>query len=113
LTWLHRPGGRSRVDSVLGPHLQALARDYRWLGPADRDALDRLMSEMFREGVITSLQSFADIVVVGQASNAADVMRIVRDELPDMAIVDVTMPGGGIQRRHTSPLHARRPRLSC
>src|SRR3984893_6397586 len=33
------------VDSVVGPHLQGLALDDRWLVPADKDALDRLMSE--------------------------------------------------------------------
>jgi hypothetical protein len=33
------------VDSVVGPHLQSLALDDHWLVPADKDALDRLMSQ--------------------------------------------------------------------
>jgi two-component system nitrate/nitrite response regulator NarL len=52
---------------------------------------------LFREGVITSLQSMPDIAVVGQASDADEALRIVRDELPDLALLDVTMPGGGIE----------------
>jgi two-component system, NarL family, nitrate/nitrite response regulator NarL len=52
---------------------------------------------LFREGVITSLQSVDDIMVVGQASDADGAFRVVRDELPDVVLLDVTMPGGGLQ----------------
>jgi DNA-binding NarL/FixJ family response regulator len=52
---------------------------------------------LFREGVITSLRSMPDIVVVGQASDADEALRVVREELPDLALLDVTMPGGGIE----------------
>ncbi|MDQ6670635.1 MAG: response regulator transcription factor [Chloroflexota bacterium] len=52
---------------------------------------------LFREGVVTSLQSMQDIQVVGQAANAEDALRLAREELPDLALLDVTMPGGGIQ----------------
>src|ERR687885_3064577 len=51
---------------------------------------------LFREGVITSLRSMDDINVVGQAENADEALRVVREELPDLALLDVTMPGGGI-----------------
>ena len=52
---------------------------------------------LFREGVITSLRSMDDINVVGQAENADEALRVVREELPDLALLDVTMPGGGIE----------------
>ena len=52
---------------------------------------------LFREGVINSLRSMPDILVVGQASDADEVVRLVREELPDLALLDVTMPGGGIE----------------
>ena len=61
---------------------------------------------LFREGVINSLQSAPDIVVVGQAADADEALRIVRDELPDLALLDVTMPGSGIDA-------ARRIAASC
>ena len=51
---------------------------------------------LFREGVITSLSSAPDIVVVGQADDGDAALRLVRDELPDLVLLDVTMPGGGI-----------------
>ncbi|MCA1647060.1 MAG: sensor histidine kinase [Chloroflexi bacterium] len=41
------------VGSVVGPRLQALALDDRWLSPADTEALDRLVTETrLGEGVI-------------------------------------------------------------
>jgi two-component system nitrate/nitrite response regulator NarL len=52
---------------------------------------------LFREGVINSLMSVADLQVIGQAQNADDAVRLVREELPDIALLDVTMPGGGIE----------------
>jgi two-component system nitrate/nitrite response regulator NarL len=51
---------------------------------------------LFREGVVTSLRSNPDIEVVGQAADAAGAVRVVREELPDLVLLDVTMPGGGV-----------------
>jgi two-component system, NarL family, nitrate/nitrite response regulator NarL len=51
---------------------------------------------LFREGVVTSLRSNPDMQVVGEAEDAAGALRVVRDELPDLVLLDVTMPGGGI-----------------
>jgi two-component system nitrate/nitrite response regulator NarL len=50
---------------------------------------------LFREGVINSLQTAPDIEIVGQAADAESAVRIVREQLPDLALLDVTMPGGG------------------
>src|SRR5215475_10936145 len=56
---------------------------------------------LFREGVITSLRSVPDMDVIGQAENADEAVRLVRDEVPDVVLLDVTMPGaaggGGIE----------------
>jgi DNA-binding NarL/FixJ family response regulator len=35
--------------------------------------------------------------VVGQAADADGAFRVVREELPDVVLLDVSMPGGGIQ----------------
>jgi DNA-binding NarL/FixJ family response regulator len=51
---------------------------------------------LFREGVITSLRSTPDLNVIGQAATADEAVRLVRDELPDVVLLDITMPGGGI-----------------
>jgi two-component system, NarL family, nitrate/nitrite response regulator NarL len=65
---------------------------------------------LFREGVVTSLRSMDGINVVGQAENAEEALRVVREELPDLALLDVTMPGGGIEaaRRITAACPATR-----
>ena len=52
---------------------------------------------LFREGVINSLQASGDVAVVGQAADAAGALRLAREHLPDVALLDVTMPGGGLQ----------------
>jgi two-component system, NarL family, nitrate/nitrite response regulator NarL len=52
---------------------------------------------LFREGVITSVRSMPDLEVIGQAENADEVVRLVREEVPDVVLLDVTMPGGGIE----------------
>jgi len=51
---------------------------------------------LFLDGVITSLRSMPEVQVVGQAADAAGALRVVREELPDIVLLDVTMPGGGI-----------------
>jgi DNA-binding NarL/FixJ family response regulator len=52
---------------------------------------------LFRQGVIATLEAAGDIEVVGQASDAAGAVRAIRQLLPDVALLDVSMPGGGIQ----------------
>ena len=52
---------------------------------------------LFREGVVAALQSADDIVVVGEASDADGAFRVMREELPDVVLLDVSMPGSGLQ----------------
>jgi two-component system response regulator DegU len=48
---------------------------------------------LFRQGVVDILNLEDDIQVVGQASNGEDGLQLIRALLPDIAIVDVNMPG--------------------
>jgi two-component system nitrate/nitrite response regulator NarL len=52
---------------------------------------------MFREGVIAALRRAGDIAIVGEAEDAAEAVRLAREYLPDVALLDVTMPGSGLQ----------------
>ena len=51
---------------------------------------------LFRDGVVHSLNSAGDIVVVGEAGDAASAVRLTREHVPDIALLDVSMPGGGL-----------------
>jgi DNA-binding NarL/FixJ family response regulator len=52
---------------------------------------------MFRAGVVGTLGSYPDIEVVGEAEDAAGAVELVRQRLPDVCLLDITMPGGGLQ----------------
>ncbi len=56
---------------------------------------------IFREGVVSILGSEADLEVVGQGINAEDALRLTRDLLPDVILLDVNMPGGGLNAAET------------
>ena len=51
---------------------------------------------MFRAGVVMSLREEADIDVVGEAADAGSALAIARSELPDVMVVDIAMPGSGL-----------------
>jgi two-component system, NarL family, nitrate/nitrite response regulator NarL len=54
---------------------------------------------LYRDGVVATLRG-AEFDVVGEASIARDAVRLVRDLQPDLALFDVSMPGGGISAAH-------------
>lgn len=53
---------------------------------------------LFRGGVIHSLNSEADFNVVGEAGSGEEAYQAVAEQMPDVLIMDITMPGiGGIE----------------
>ncbi|MBX5190107.1 response regulator transcription factor [Rhizobium sp. NZLR3b] len=52
---------------------------------------------LFREGVSRSLSEMKDFVVVGEGASAGDAVTLVAVEKPDVVLLDVSMPGGGIE----------------
>jgi DNA-binding NarL/FixJ family response regulator len=50
---------------------------------------------LFREGVVHILGSFG-MTVVGQASTAAEAIELVRIHNPDVLLLDIKLPGGGL-----------------
>jgi DNA-binding NarL/FixJ family response regulator len=52
---------------------------------------------LYLEGLMTSLHASAAFKVQGQASNAAGAVRLAGEFLPDVALLDITMPGGGLE----------------
>ncbi len=53
---------------------------------------------LFREGVVHSLSLEEDIEVVAEAANGTEAVRLVTELLPDVVVMDLSMPkGGGIE----------------
>ena len=52
---------------------------------------------LFREGVVTTLVESGKFDVVAQAGNKDDAIIKAETHLPDLMLVDVSMPGGGIE----------------
>ena len=52
---------------------------------------------LFREGVVSTLQESGYFDVVAQAGSQEDAIREAEKHLPDLMLLDVSMPGGGIE----------------
>jgi DNA-binding NarL/FixJ family response regulator len=48
---------------------------------------------LFRQGVIDALSLESDLDVVGEASNGEEALELIRSIQPDVALVDVNLPG--------------------
>ncbi len=56
---------------------------------------------IFLEGMLSVLRTEADLEIVGQGGTADDAIRLVRDFLPDIIFLDISMPGGGLNAAQT------------
>lgn len=52
--------------------------------------------QIFRDGLKSLLDSEPGFVVVGEAGHGVHTLRIVRDLHPDVLLVDLALPGGGL-----------------
>src|SRR6478609_3081679 len=51
---------------------------------------------LFRQGVVHTLRAEPDFEVVGEGATAAEAVKLARSLLPDLILLDVDMPGGGL-----------------
>ncbi|XKM43563.1 LuxR C-terminal-related transcriptional regulator (plasmid) [Rhizobium ruizarguesonis] len=51
---------------------------------------------LFREGVSRTLSETEDFIVVGEGASADDAATLAASQRPDVLLLDVSMPGGGI-----------------
>lgn len=51
---------------------------------------------LFREGVIRSLTEMDEFNIVGEGSSKQDALRIAVEHRPDILLLDISMPGGGL-----------------
>jgi two-component system nitrate/nitrite response regulator NarL len=52
---------------------------------------------LFREGVKRSLGEINGFQIVGEGSTKEDAIRITQDHGPDVILMDISMPGGGLE----------------
>jgi DNA-binding NarL/FixJ family response regulator len=52
---------------------------------------------LFRDGVVRTLGAETDIEVAGQALTAAEAVGLAEKLLPDVILLDITIPGGGLK----------------
>ncbi len=51
---------------------------------------------LLREGVARSLADTGDFTVVGEGASADDAMRLAHEVQPEILLIDLSMPGGGL-----------------
>jgi DNA-binding NarL/FixJ family response regulator len=51
---------------------------------------------MFRAGVVSSLATHPDFEVVGEGSSAEEALTLAEELQPDVCLLDIAMPGGGL-----------------
>ena len=51
---------------------------------------------LYRDGVVFALESEPDIEVIGQGETAPEALQIAHEHTPDVILLDMNMPGGGI-----------------
>ncbi len=51
---------------------------------------------LYREGVVRTLAEQPDLDVVGEGATAAEAVSLIAAHLPDLALLDISMPGGGL-----------------
>src|SRR5215831_21317964 len=52
---------------------------------------------LFRESVVETLASTGSFEIVGEGATGADALRLARDLVPDIVLLDLSLPGGGVQ----------------
>jgi two-component system, NarL family, nitrate/nitrite response regulator NarL len=52
---------------------------------------------LFRDGVAAALQREDDIKVVAQGENAHEALELTQKFLPNIFLLDINLPGGGIE----------------
>lgn len=60
------------------------------------DTIDVLVVDdhpLFRQGVVSSLSNEPGLAVVGEAASGEDALRLAQELLPDIVLLDISMPG--------------------
>lgn len=56
---------------------------------------------LFRQGIVQTLRADPEMEIVEQAETAAQAIQLAADLLPDIILLDITIPGGGLNAAQT------------
>src|SRR5574342_1066933 len=56
---------------------------------------------LFRDGLCQTLKAEHDIEIIGQATTAAEALALASELLPDVVLLYITIPGGGLNAART------------
>ena len=56
---------------------------------------------LVRQGIRAFLETHADLSIVGEAEDGTDALRLCIEMQPNVALIDLVMPGGGIETTRT------------
>lgn len=63
---------------------------------------------LVRQGIRAFLETYPDLILAGEAEDAASAAALCAEQQPDVALVDLVMPGGGVEA--TREIRAASPR---
>ena len=64
---------------------------------------------LLREGVCSTLESVQEFEVIGQGASFDEAVAMAQDLLPEIVLMDVSMPGGGVNAART--IHEKHPQI--
>ena len=67
---------------------------------------------IFRDGLVRSLEESGRFTVVGTGANADEAVALVVEHAPDLVLLDISMPGSGIEAARRIAAGASPPRIA-
>jgi DNA-binding NarL/FixJ family response regulator len=66
---------------------------------------------VLRAGLKLLINAQPDLEVVGEAADSDEAVRLARETKPDVAVIDLSMPGGGLKAVEALPRHCPETRV--
>jgi two-component system nitrate/nitrite response regulator NarL len=89
---------------VLGTSKKLQNPNCNWVRLGEKRPMSKLLRvvviddhPLFRRGVVDLLTAAEGIEVVGQGGTGADALKVAQELLPDVMLLDVALPGGGLE----------------